>query len=172
MIAATNPGRAAGKEMKPISVLFVDDNAVFLSIVTRFMDEHHAKDLTLLATARNGEEAVALAREQRPEAVVMDLTMPGVSGLELIARLRSAAPLTGIVVLTLNEARWYKEAAVAAGADEFVSKQTLGLRLVDAIRGATRSRRGFPLESLPEEPRSPEPYSPSRSSTGERASGA
>src|SRR5436309_7803580 len=132
--------------MRPISVLFVDDNAVFLSIVTRFMDEHHAKDLTLLATARNGEEAVALAKEQRPEAVVMDLTMPGVSGLELIARLRSVAPLTGIVVLTLNEARWYQEAAIAAGADEFVSKQSLGQHLLEAIRRAKRSRQGFPLE--------------------------
>lgn len=118
--------------MKPTSVLLVDDNPAFLRIATRFLQEHD--DVVVVGTASGGEEALALAQDLQPDTVVMDLAMPGLSGLETIPRLRALLPQVGIIALTALDITSYRQAALEAGANEFVPKTSLNTDLRPAIR--------------------------------------
>ena len=127
--------------MDPVSVLLVDDNPTFLAILKRFLEEQHHNEVAILGTAGGGEEAMTQAEKLRPSVVVIDLAMPGLSGLEAIPLLRVALPGLGIIALTLLEPNGYREAALAAGADEFVSKSTLSTDLLSAIRRVMQADR-------------------------------
>jgi DNA-binding NarL/FixJ family response regulator len=118
--------------MKPISVLLVDDNPAFLRIATRFLQEHD--DVAVVGAAGGGEEALALAEDLEPDIVLIDLAMPGLSGLETIPRLRAMLPAGGIIALTMLDTNSYWQAALAAGADDFVPKVSLDTDLLPAIR--------------------------------------
>jgi DNA-binding NarL/FixJ family response regulator len=127
--------------MKPISVLLVDDNPAFLHIATRFLQQHH--DIVVVGAAGGGQEALALAQELQPDIVVIDLAMPGLSGLETIPRLRAVLPEVGIIALTVLDTNGYREAALAASANDFVPKATLDTDLLPAIR---RVAQGAPSQ--------------------------
>ena len=127
--------------MNPISVLIADDNPTFLRIVTRFLEEQSRKTVSVVATARGGEEALAQAEALRPQVVLIDLNMPGLSGLEAIPRLRRALPDAGIIAVTLLDTDGYRQAALAAGADDFVSKMTLNTELLPAIHRVALATR-------------------------------
>jgi DNA-binding NarL/FixJ family response regulator len=118
--------------MKPISLLLVDDNPAFLRIVTRFLQQQD--DLMVAGAARGGQEALALAQDLRPDIVLIDLAMPGLSGLETIPRLRAILPQVGIIALTMLDTNSYWQAALAAGANDFVPKASLDTDLLPAIR--------------------------------------
>jgi DNA-binding NarL/FixJ family response regulator len=118
--------------MKPISVLLVDDNPAFLRIATRFLQKHD--DTVVIGTADGGEEALALAQDLQPDIVLVDLAMPGVSGLDTIPRLRAILPKVGIIALTVLDTNSYLQAAIEAGANDFVPKASLNTDLLPAIR--------------------------------------
>ncbi len=120
--------------MVPVSLLLVDDNAAFLRILRQYLCECYRDEVVVLASATGGDEALALAQQLRPEVALVDLAMPGLSGLEVIRRLRKALPEVGIIALTVLDANGYREAATGAGADEFVSKHDLSTYLLPAIR--------------------------------------
>lgn len=125
--------------MKPISVLLVDNNPRFLRIATRFLQEHD--DVTVVGAAGGGEEALALAQDLQPDMVLIDLAMPGLSGLETIPRLRAVLPKVGIIVLTMLDINSYRQAALAAGANDLVPKVTLNTDLLPAIRRVAQAAR-------------------------------
>jgi DNA-binding NarL/FixJ family response regulator len=118
--------------MNPISILLVDDNPSFLRIATRFLQEHD--DVVVVGTAGGGEEALALAEDQQPDIVLIDLAMPGLSGLATIPLLRIVLPEVGIIALTVLDTNGYRQAALAAGANDFVPKANLDTDLLPAIR--------------------------------------
>jgi DNA-binding NarL/FixJ family response regulator len=120
------------EEMKPISVLLVDDNRVFLHIAARFLQEHG--DVVVVGAAGGGEEALALAQDLQPDIVVIDLAMPGLSGLVTISLLQVVLPEVGIIALTVLDTKGYRQAALAAGANDFVPKASLDTDLLLAIR--------------------------------------
>jgi len=128
--------------MVPISVLLVDDNPTFLRIAAQFLREHCTQEVTVVGTATGGRGALAQAGDLRPQVIVVDLAMTGMSGLEAIPRLRGLRPDAGIVALTQMEPSEYREAALAAGADEFVTKAMLSTGLLPAIQRARQRRIG------------------------------
>ncbi len=132
--------------MDPVSLLLVDDSLTFLEILKRYLEQHYRHEVIVLGTAGGGEEALVLAQRLRPNIVLIDLAMPGVSGLEAIPRLRAALPDTGIIALTFLEPNGYRPAALTAGADEFVTKANLGTDLLPVIRRVMRN--GLPRENL------------------------
>jgi CheY-like chemotaxis protein len=125
--------------MAPISVLLVDDNPTFLRILSEFLGEE--EEVLVVGMARSGEEALARAKELQPQVILLDLAMPGMGGFSAIPRLRSMMPDVGIIALTVLDANGYREAALTAGADDFVAKANLNTHLVPAIRRVVESGR-------------------------------
>jgi DNA-binding NarL/FixJ family response regulator len=125
--------------MPPISVLLVDDNPTFLRILGDFLGEE--EDILVVGVAQSGEEALVKAKELRPQVILLDLAMPGLNGFNTTPRLRSMMPAVGIIALTVLDANGYREAALAAGADDFVAKANLNTHLVPAIRRVVKSGR-------------------------------
>jgi DNA-binding NarL/FixJ family response regulator len=121
-----------------VSVLLVDDSAVFLNAARRFLQDRCAEEVNVVGTASGGDRAIVQAEALRPQVVVLDLRMPGMTGLEMIPCLRTLLPAVRIVMLTQLEARGYREAALATGADEFVSKASMDSDLLPAIQRVTR----------------------------------
>jgi DNA-binding NarL/FixJ family response regulator len=124
--------------MKPVSVLLVDDSPFFRRLAARFLEA--CDDVDLLGTADGGEGALAQAQALWPQVVLLDLAMPGMSGLEVIPLLRRILPQVGIVVLTMQDSDGYREAAFAAGADDFVPKSVMNTTLLPAIRRVAQAR--------------------------------
>ena len=124
--------------MQPISVLLVDDNPTFLNIVQRFLQNED--NIKVIAAVENGKEALALVHQLRPDVVLIDLAMPQISGMETILRMRAAWPKMGVIALTLLDTSGYRQAALTAGADAFVAKDTLNTELVPTIEEVVSTR--------------------------------
>ena len=128
--------------MAPISVLLVDDNPTFLRIVGRYLQVED--DVTVVGTAEGGDEALALVHSLKPDIVLTDLAMPKVSGMETILRMRAAWPKMGIIALTLLDTAGYRQAALTAGADDFVAKDALNTDLMPTIRRVVAEKQDQP----------------------------
>jgi two-component system nitrate/nitrite response regulator NarL len=125
------------EEASRIRVLLVDDHEAFLRAVTDFLRRHD--ELAVVGVAYGGEEALAQAQSLQPQVILVDLNMPGLSGLETISRLRVMLPEVGIVALTLLDPSTYRQAALAVSANEFISKANLSSDLLPAIRQAAKT---------------------------------
>lgn len=137
--------------MEPIRLLLVDDHASFVRIVSDFLRSH--ADVAVVGVAPDSQVALAQAQALRPDVILIDLNMPGLSGLDAIPLLQTALPEVGIIVLTMHSTESYRAAALAAGADAFVSKATLDIHLLPAIRqvGAGRGSGRGPAGNSPQE---------------------
>ena len=125
--------------MSAVSVLLVDDNPIFLHCAKRFLQKR--QDVVVVGTVSGGKWAVDLAQNLKPDVALIDLSMPDLPGLELIPQLRAALPEIGIIALTLFDTDDYRQAALAAGADGFVSKNTMNTDLIPAIQRITQVNR-------------------------------
>ena len=123
---------------EPIRILVVDDNATFLEIVLEYLRRHD--QLAVVGATQRSQEALALAQQVHPQGVLLDLCMPDLPGLEVIPHLRASLPGVGIIILTQHSLEAYRQAALAGGADEFVSKQRLIPDLLPAIRRVAEIR--------------------------------
>jgi len=124
----------AGSHREPeIGILLVDDNPTFLRIAAEFLKRQAA--LQVVGTAGGGQEALTLAAVLQPGVIVIDLDMPGMSGLEAIRRLRTALPHARIIALTLLDSSVFKQIAFTAGANGYVPKSSLVTDLLPAIHG-------------------------------------
>jgi CheY-like chemotaxis protein len=126
--------------MEPISVLLVDDNPTFLRVAARFLQAHEG--VNVVGTANGGQEALAKAQDLRPQVILLDLAMPDLPGLQAIPRLRELLPQTGIIALTLLDTSGYRQAALSAGADDFIPKAALNTDLLPAIQRVAHVGRG------------------------------
>lgn len=115
-----------------ISVMLVDDHAV-VRMGFRLLLEG-TDDLRVVAEAESGEQAVRLCGEARPEVVVMDLSMPGMGGLEAINRILLKLPDARILVLSAHEDTAHPRRALAAGAKGYLTKRSAAEELINAIR--------------------------------------
>ncbi len=129
------------RRLRPMTLLLVDDNPRFLRILERFLDGLGGEEISVIGTAAGGQEALAKARALRPDVILLDLAMPDTHGLDVIPRLRRILPEVGIIALTLLNPESYREAALGAGADGFVTKASLDADLLPAIRRLTETRR-------------------------------
>jgi DNA-binding NarL/FixJ family response regulator len=111
----------------------VDNNPGFLRILANFLDRFGHGEVVIAGTALGGKEALTKAQSLRPQLIVIDLAMTDLHGLEAIPQLRSMLPDAGIIALTFLDSDSYRQAALAAGANEFVSKARLDTDLLPAI---------------------------------------
>ena len=115
-----------------IRVLCVDDHPLVREGVTRKIDAQ--ADMHVVAAAATGEEAVRLFEEHRPDVTLMDLNLPGISGLEAIAAIRRLQATARIVVLTMYKGDEDIHRALEAGASAYVLKTTVSDDLVRVVR--------------------------------------
>jgi len=125
--------------MDSVSVLLVDDSPFFLRSVAGFLEEYHSDEVVVVGTAGGGEEALTQVQELQPQVILLDLMMPGMTGLDVIGHLRAAQSEVRIIVLTLFDIDVYRQKALAVGADEFVAKSAVSTDLLPAIRRVTRA---------------------------------
>jgi DNA-binding NarL/FixJ family response regulator len=118
--------------MNPTRILIADDNALFLGIAVEYLETHDW--ISIVGRAFNGEDAVTMAKNIKPDVILLDLRMHGLSGLDAIPLIRESLPDVGIISITMLAEDTYRPAALAAGADEFVAKDSMGTHLLPAIR--------------------------------------
>lgn len=118
--------------MDPIRLMLVDDHAVVRTGLKSFLESQPG--IQVVAEANNGEAAIALAIDLKPEVIVMDITMPQMDGLEATRRLREIFPECKVLALTIHADKQYFFEMLAAGAVGYVTKQAAAEELVAAIR--------------------------------------
>lgn len=134
-------GHGAGSKY---SILLVDDEPTFQRVATLFLQTHYRNQVEIVGTASSGEEALAQAQLLAPQVVLMDLSMPGLSGLQTIPLLRIMFPEMRVIALTLMDSESYRKAVLAAGGDGLVSKAAIHTDLMPTIRRVMeRSGREF-----------------------------
>ena len=152
--------------MEAIRVLLADDHPFFRDGLRMLLEE--APDLELAGEAADGDEAVAMAVELQPDVVLMDIKMPGLSGIEATRRILGASPHIGIVVVTMYEDDDFVFSAMRAGARGYLLKGAdreevlRAIRAVasgDAIFGPAIARRLIGFFAAPASP-SPPPVFP------------
>jgi DNA-binding NarL/FixJ family response regulator len=127
--------------MEPLRVLVVEDHPLFRKGVMSLLAT--APDLVLAGVAGSGEEAVARASELRPDVVLMDLQLPGMSGIEATRAIVSEAPAMRVLVLTLFEDEESVFLALRAGARGYVLKDAEEEELLGALRAVARGEAIF-----------------------------
>ncbi len=121
-----------------VAVMLVDDHAV-VRMGFRLLLEG-TEDLRVVAEAQSGEEAVRLCAETSPDVVVMDLSMPGIGGLEAINRILSKRPDARILILSAHEDTAHPRRALAAGAKGYLTKRSAAEELINAIRTVAKGK--------------------------------
>jgi DNA-binding NarL/FixJ family response regulator len=116
--------REAGLIMR---LFVVDDAPEFRATLRRLLEE--ASEATIVGEAPDGEAAIEAVPKARPDVVLMDLAMPRMNGLEATRRLKLALPDLRVVILTVHDDETYRRTALAAGADAFLPKKTVGVDL-------------------------------------------
>lgn len=119
---------------EPIRILLADDHAVVRSGLRRLLEQNG--EMQVIAEAGSGEQAYQLFSELKPDVVVMDLSMPGMGGLEAIRRILVRSPLARVVVFSMHENAAFAFQALNIGARAYVAKSGMAEDLVIAVRNA------------------------------------
>jgi DNA-binding NarL/FixJ family response regulator len=115
-----------------IRVLIADDHKIVRDGLKRILSAHAEVDVT--GEAADGDQALALVRAHEYDLVMVDMSMPGLSGIDLIKRLKLEKPKLRILVLSMHGERQYAARALKAGASGYLNKDSAAELLVGAIR--------------------------------------
>jgi DNA-binding NarL/FixJ family response regulator len=132
--------------MPRATVLLADDHAIVVEGLANLLREEFA----VVGTVKGGEELLEAARRFRPDVIVTDLAMPGMSGLDAIRRLRADGLPSRVIVLTMHADADLAAEVLRAGASGFIVKHAAGTELVAAIRAAHGGRTYVTPELAPE----------------------
>lgn len=116
----------------PIRVMLVDDHAVVRAGVRRLLEQD--TKITVVAEAETGERAYQLFGSELPDITVLDLSMPGIGGMESIKRIVARYPTAKILVLSMHENAAFASQALKAGAKGYLAKSGLAEELINAIQ--------------------------------------
>jgi len=132
--AVPDDAPAGGPTSTPIRIVLADDHSVVRSGLRMVLESE--ADLEVVAEAGDTEAAKRYVRGHHPDVLVLDLNMPGGSGLEAIAEITAEAPDTRIVVLTMQDDPGFAREALSSGAIGYVLKEAADEDLVEAVRRA------------------------------------
>jgi len=126
---------------KAIRVLVADDHMIVRTGIRHVLESEPG--IEVVGEAASGSEAISLALELKPDVVVLDISMPDQSGLEVAARLRSGTGTTRVLVLSMHDDAEYVLESVRAGAHGYLLKDTAATELRNAIRAVCRGESYF-----------------------------
>lgn len=115
-----------------IRVLIADDHTMVRAGLCRIVEE--SKEMTVVAEAASGRQAVQLTREHHPDVAVIDISMPEGDGLEVMRQVFAFRPALPVIILTMHEEEQYVIRAIEAGAKGYITKRSAPEQLVSAIR--------------------------------------
>jgi DNA-binding NarL/FixJ family response regulator len=122
-------------------VLVADDHMIARTGIRHVLESE--ADFEVIGEAASGSEALALTLELQPDVVVLDISMPGVTGLEVAGRLRASSPDTRILIVSMHDQAEYVLESVRAGAHGYLLKDTAATELREAIRAVCQGGSYF-----------------------------
>jgi DNA-binding NarL/FixJ family response regulator len=122
-----------------IKVLLADDHGIVRAGLRRIVED--SGDMEVVAEASDGKEAIQKVNKVSPDVAVIDISMPGMDGLEVIGQLKSTHPKLPILVLTMHEEEQYVVRAIEAGAMGYMTKRSAPEQLVSAIKRVKEGKR-------------------------------
>jgi DNA-binding NarL/FixJ family response regulator len=122
--------------MTETRILLADDHAVLRAGLRFLLDAQ--PDLRVIGEASNGREALTLAESAQPDLILLDLTMPGLGGLEALPMLRKLSPSARVLILTMHDDEGYLRRALRNGASGYVLKKAADSELISAVRSVMR----------------------------------
>jgi len=122
--------------MARIRLLLVDDHEVVRSGLRMLLENED--DMNIVGEVDTGEEALKMVKTLEPDVVIMDITLPDISGIEATRRIKEAHPKVAVVALTIHEDQQYFFEMLQAGASGYVPKRAAPDDLITAIRAAHR----------------------------------
>lgn len=123
-------------DTQPIRVVLADDHAVVRKGIREFLEQ--SGDISVVAEATDGPEAIELVAEHQPDVAVLDIQMPGVTGIEATRRIKAEHPGVRVLVLTAYDDDPYIFALLQAGASGYILKTADSTELVHAVRAVHR----------------------------------
>ena len=118
--------------MRHIRILIVDDDTAFRQRIQELLVS--IPDFEVVGEAVDGQKAIHKAQELRPDLVLMDIRMPGMSGVEATHQLKNAMPALKILILTVFDEQEYRDSLKTIGADGYVVKKSLLDELIPTVR--------------------------------------
>lgn len=131
--------RAESQSMSQINVMLVDDHAVVRMGFKMLLESD--VDIKVIAEAESGEQAIQRYVEHKPDVVVMDITMPGIGGLEAIERILAKDNTAKILVLSAHEDSVHPKRVLNAGAMGYLTKRSAAEELIKAIRTVSSGKK-------------------------------
>jgi DNA-binding NarL/FixJ family response regulator len=122
-----------------IKVFLADDHAVVRDGLRLLLEAEG--DITVIGEAADGLQTVRDVKQLRPDVVLMDIAMPGLSGIEATQRIRNTCPSTQVVILSMHATTEYIYQAFKAGAKGYLLKESAGVEVVRAVRTVHTGRR-------------------------------
>ena len=127
-------------EMKNARLLIVDDHEIFRRGLRALLEP--SSEWQICGEAVDGLDAVEQCKSLKPDIVVLDVSMPGLNGLEAARLIRRENPESKIVIITQHDSPQIRSAALEAGARAFVTKSEVGSELVSALRNLIQTHSG------------------------------
>lgn len=125
--------------MSQIKILLVDDHAVVRMGFKMLIEAED--DITVIGEAESGEVAIKLFQELKPDIIVMDITMPGIGGIEAIDRIMAKDKNTKVLVLSAHEDSVHPKRVLNAGAMGYLTKRSAAEELIKAIKSIHQGKR-------------------------------
>jgi len=128
-----------------IKVLIADDHSIVRAGLRRIVEE--SGDMEVIAEASDGKGALLQVQKEQPDVAVIDISMPGLDGLEVTAQLHAGYPKLPVIILTMHEEEQYVIRAIEAGAMGYITKRSAPEQLVNAIRKVHAGSRYLSAEA-------------------------
>src|SRR6476620_12268266 len=125
--------------MPPVQILVVDDHRVVRRAICQLLSSDPI--LNVVCETADGEQAVLKAKELQPDLVLLDISLPGISGIEAARRIRSSSPNSHIIFLSQHDSLQVVESAMRMGGHGYVAKTDAGSELLNAIRTVSAGER-------------------------------
>jgi len=122
-----------------IRLMIVDDHGIVRTGLKRILDD--VSGMEVVAEAGTGEEAIELARSIKPDIVLMDISMPGIGGLEATRRITTSFPVIRVIALTVHEEIPFPTSLLEAGASGYITKGSDVMEIINAINTVHRGQQ-------------------------------